>query len=216
MEIPDPIDAMVDTPVVAGDDLPSAKGLADLLSVGRDLEFVISASDRLLTEDSTEDETASILRRSLWSAALVAYARCFTAGKRLGLAPSIFTDLGLPKEAIDFHVFLRHMRDKHVAHSVNPFEQVRVGVVLAAPELGERRVEGVALLSMNHVATSREGVEGLRNLAQVALRWTKARAADVQELVLREAREVSVEALYGRPRLKLQAPSPDSAGQSRS
>jgi hypothetical protein len=35
------------------------------------------------------------------------------------------------KGGTEFHQHYKKMRDKHIAHSVNPFEQVRVGVALS-------------------------------------------------------------------------------------
>jgi hypothetical protein len=57
----------------------------------------------------------------------VKYVRCFTTGKRFGLDLSVFDD---SDGARDTHQYFKDMRDKHVVHSVNPFEDASVGVVL--------------------------------------------------------------------------------------
>ena len=95
---------------------------------------------QLLDENSNDD----VLLRSYWTAALISYIRCFATGKRFGLSPE--TVFKGREGATEVHEFVLDLRTKHIAHSVNPFEQTVVGVILSAPESGRREVEGVAAL----------------------------------------------------------------------
>ena len=102
-------------------DFAEAGHLADLLSIHQDHSFTIGASTRLL-EAINEMPGDSVLIQSLWTAALISYIRCFASGKRYGLSEEILSRLeGAP---IDVHRFYKHLRDKHIAHSVNPFEEI--------------------------------------------------------------------------------------------
>jgi hypothetical protein len=100
-----------------GLDSDSAKILADLASILRDLEFVVGCCDRLLPMLEEKDRDAVTIE-ALWTAALVAYARCFASGKRFGLDENSF--VGLEGEVVAFHRWLLNLRNKHIAHSVNP------------------------------------------------------------------------------------------------
>lgn len=61
---------------------------------------------------------------AIGSAAVIAYARCFSGGKRYSLPKS--TLLKAPSELRDFHGYVLDVRDKHIAHSVNVFEENRL------------------------------------------------------------------------------------------
>jgi hypothetical protein len=67
-------------------DVPSAQVLADQASIIGDLQFVMECCKRLLTELAVpEEDRNAVVPQALWSAALVAYGRCFAKGKRFGL-----------------------------------------------------------------------------------------------------------------------------------
>ncbi|MGH3550515.1 MAG: hypothetical protein ACRDQU_20825 [Pseudonocardiaceae bacterium] len=85
---------------VSADDTPGlalrfdsieARELADISSVIQDLKFVNACCERLWSEmQKGKAEQDVVLVRALWSAALVAYWRCFGNGKR---APLHRTDI---------------------------------------------------------------------------------------------------------------------------
>src|SRR5215469_16599490 len=67
-------------------EMESARVLADQAAIIADLQFVMDCCKRLLTElDKPEDQRDPVVPHALWSAALVAYARCFGKNKRSGL-----------------------------------------------------------------------------------------------------------------------------------
>src|SRR5262249_29593458 len=112
-----------------------------------------------MLNDKVEDH---IITGSLWSAALVSYARCFSTGRRFGLSEKLFEHI---EGGIECHQLYIDMRNKHIAHSVNPFEQVVVGLVLSPPTSSERKVEGISILSQRLVHFDSEGIQNLRRLA---------------------------------------------------
>jgi hypothetical protein len=125
-----------------------AEAHADATSVLLDLRLTAAALDRLikLLGDKSDDE---LVKGSLWTTALISYSRCFIGGRRPPLAESVFEDFH--ETAFGFHRHLIAMRDKHVAHSVNPFEQVGVGAVVGDNEAGAHRVIGTGVLAVKHV-----------------------------------------------------------------
>src|SRR5687767_7424704 len=116
-------------PVVPIPELDEAAVLSELASLFHDLKFVVDAGDSLdaVFAEGREDST---LAQAYWTAAVITYIRCFTTGIRSRLTESDLARLPLEGEVVEFHRLLKDMRDKHIAHSVNPFEDVRIGAVL--------------------------------------------------------------------------------------
>ena len=201
-------------PTVQLSGLPSAQRLANLASIFQDLGLVIGCCDRLLDLLKSPDRDP-ILVEALWSAALVAYVRCFGSGKRVGLDAELVEQVGLEGEVKAWHEYLRGMRDKHIAHSVNPFETVLVGAVLTPPENDDRKVEGIAALSSKYITAAEEGVHQLRLLAIALQRNVDESCRAQREKVWAEAKELDITKLYEYPPLRINAPSNDQAGRPR-
>ena len=103
--------------------------LADWWAVAHDLDHVIAATKMLYEAlQAGQDDGPAV--RALWTSALVAYIRCFGSGKRIRLDPVIF--FSLPGQPLETHQWYKDTRDKHIAHAVNGFEEVRVGVAFDA------------------------------------------------------------------------------------
>lgn len=115
---------------------PDAEALADVAGELTDIRFARRAIEELLGQwpAGAPYGPDTIGAQALWAAALVAYARCFVGGVRTAGAAAALVGKLPPDEQAD-HARFRALRDKHVAHSVNAFEQATVAVVLgAAPE----------------------------------------------------------------------------------
>ncbi|MBU1120884.1 DNA polymerase II large subunit, partial [Candidatus Micrarchaeota archaeon] len=110
---------------------------------------------KLLKDDSKDN----ILIQSYWTASLISYVRCFSAGKRLGLSEDIFKNTKLEDDPLGCHHYFKNLRDKHIAHSVNPFEQIVVDLQLSNPKSKKREVLGVSILSQKLICTTVEGAE---------------------------------------------------------
>jgi hypothetical protein len=196
---------------IAEVDFEEAKQAADLASYFQDLAFTISSLDRLqqLVNDNSKDE---VLTGSLWIAALVSYARCFSTGKRFGLSDELFQNI---EGGIDCHQLFMNLRNKHVAHSVNPFEQVVVGLVLSPPSSPERKVEGVSILSQKLLHMDSEGIQNLRRLALIAMKEIEIQGKVYQEKTLEVGKRLSIDSLYGKVSPRTVTPSPENASKSR-
>jgi len=203
-------DEIIENPV-AKVDFKEAKALADLISIANDLGAVMLTCSRLMQilNDSPSD---NILIENLWTGAIIRYARCFATGKRFGLSEDIFKSLkGEPLKA---HKFYIDTRNKHIAHSVNPFEQLEVGLVLS-PKDSKKEVIGVAKLSMRYMSPDTEGVRTLGCLAKVAHQKLSEKGKELEQKVLEVGKKMDIEDLYKRSRPRLTAPDPESAGNAR-
>lgn len=135
-------------------ELEEARESEDYHGIYRDLEFVVSVTRQLrgvLLQQSSQpsDVPSSVgmsdnVLRSLWLAALVTYGRCFHQGKRRWLDESVFE--GETEGVLEWHRYFRNTRDKHVAHSVNPFEVHATRVEITDHGGNTPRVEGVITL----------------------------------------------------------------------
>lgn len=77
------------------------------------------AVDRLLNIDMNSAKNRCLIE-SLDISALVSYIRGVTSGKRATrLSTNIFSKIEGAEAA---HNYFKNLRDKHIAHSVNPFE----------------------------------------------------------------------------------------------
>jgi hypothetical protein len=193
-------------------DYEEAKILADLGAIVQDLGFTMKTCSRLkkLLKEEPQD---SLLIESLWTAALIRYARCFASGKRFGLSKSIFD--GLPGEPHKVHKMYLDLRDKHIAHSVNPFEQMEVGLILSPQDSEERKIMGVMEMSMRQICLDVEGVHQLGLLAKVLLKKVCKIAKQYEERVLEKGKSMPIDDLYKLARPRMVAPGPELTDKPR-
>lgn len=138
-----------------------ARQLADFTLIDRDLKAVIAACDRLLSEISHEPPD-DILCFALWSHAITKYGRCFGTGARV----SAKMDSLIKGEQKEAHIWFKALRDKHVAHSINVFEQAAVGVVISAPDEDEKRIFEVGVIEYSATYPADDSlIVALRSLA---------------------------------------------------
>jgi hypothetical protein len=193
-------------------DVPSAQILADQASIIQDLQFVMECCKRLLTElAKAEEDRDAVVPQALWSAALVAYARCFGKGKRFGLADEDVRALPLQGEVMKYHRWVIGERNKLTVHPANPFEAAKVGAALSLPGQAERRVEGIAILSTSHVLVDGTGVRQLGGLASELAKQTAEKAQEQQDSVLADAQRLNIDSLYGLPPLRPRPTAADNA-----
>ncbi len=188
-----------------------AKKLAELVSIRQDLTFVMEATKHLskLMRENSEDH---IQIRCLWSAALVAYIRCFTSGTRFGLNKDIFstTDGGETT-----HQYFKDIRDKHIAHSVNPFEEVQVGLVLS--EHSEEDFSGVVKLSAFRLTDDIHNILELACLAEYARQVIERQGKELEAKVLEQGNSLSKTEIRNLLPIRIQPQGgTDTAGKSRS
>jgi hypothetical protein len=197
---------------IADVDFPEAKCLADLASILRDLQVTVETCKRVVDLlDSEKPDSIEI--EGLWSAALIRYIRCFAFGKRYGLNEDVFE--GLNGDPIGAHRWYKNMRDKHIAHSVNPYEQVHVGVVLSPEDSKEQKVLGVSTLAGFFIYPDKKGVEQLGMLATVLIKKVSGLGKECENQVLNIAKKIPIDQLYNRATSKFVSPGPEKAGKAR-
>jgi hypothetical protein len=189
-------------------DVPSAQVLADQAAIIGDLQFVMECCKRLLTELAKPEITRdAVVPNALWSAALVAYARCFGKGKRFGLTVEDVRTLPLEGEVMKYHRWVLAERDKLATHASNPFEATKIGAALSPPDRDKRQVEGIAILATSHVLVDDTGVRQLGGLASELAKQTAGKAQKQQDIVLADAQQLSLDRLYQQPALDTGPPS---------
>jgi len=168
---------------------PAAQDLAGIAGVVFDLSFAADAVARLLAipEKARDDNT---LTRALWSSALIAYMRCFSEGVRYSLNPTIFSAIPAADVA---HQFFRDLRNKHIAHPVNAFEDCGVGL-LVPPDTTE--VSGVGELLWFQVTPDEQKMKVFQSLTQHALQWANAERQRLTSVVIAEGRKLSKQELH--------------------
>lgn len=185
-------------------DVASAQILADQASIIQDLQFVMDCCKRLLTElAKPEEDRDPIVPQALWSAALVAYARCFGKGKRFGLSTEDVRSLPLRGEVMKYHKWVTEECGKLIMHSADPFAATKVGAALSPPDHAERRVEGIVILATSRVLVDDTGVRQLGGLASELAKQTAEKAQTQQDFVLADAQRLNRDSLYKLPPLRM-------------
>jgi hypothetical protein len=189
---------------------PTAKMLEALISMHQDYRYVMQLSHAAvqLIETGLSDDD-QLLLQTYWSAALNAYARPFKDGVRQQkMQASIFTGID---GAAESHEYFMNQRDKLIAHSVNPFEEVFVGVLVDS----DCKVVGVGELAGRLVATSLEGFRDLNQLAKIATKHLIGEITKYKAELLKEASAMPCDELNKLKEVKFTAPSPNKAKDSR-
>jgi len=192
-------------------DVSSAQILADQASIIQDLQFVMDCCKRLLPElAKPEADRDPIVPQALWSAALVAYARCFGKGMRFGLSAEDVRNLPLRGEVMKYHKWVIGERDKLTMHPADPFAATKVGATLSPPDHEERRVEGIVILSTSRVLVDDTGVRQLGGLASELAKQTAGKAQAQQDFVLADAQQFNRDSLYKLPPLRMRSATDDA------
>ena len=162
---------------------------------------------RLLAElGRPEEERDGVVPQALWSAALVAYARCFGGGRPSGLTAEDVQNLPLQGAVTKFHEWVIEERERFTAFPADPFAVSKVGAALSQGGQGERRVQGIAIFSTSHVLIDATGVRQLGGLASELAKQTAARARKQEDTVLADAQQLDLGSLYNAPPLLPQHP----------
>jgi hypothetical protein len=132
---------------------------------------------------------------------------------RYRLTEDVFA--GFDPSARDFHRYLIGMRDKHIAHAVNPFEEVAVGVILADDEAERPEITAVASLSRRLVVTTEQGVADFRQLVNGIRSIVGKDCKRLEEEVLAVARKLDPAQLRSLRRLQVVTPGPEDVLQPR-
>jgi hypothetical protein len=156
--------------------IPEARLLADLTGIQADLvrarTFAVTL-EGLMRSDNPDWS----LVEPLSIAVAVAYSRAFTTGVRTNLKEDDLATL-TPAQR-DAHQRLRAYRDKHVAHSVNAFEQNQPRAEYCVERLDS---EGIAAVGCSHGRVSSLSSRDIEDVIELTTTlWTHVDARIKQE-----------------------------------
>lgn len=185
-------------------DYEKSKDLVDLCAIIFDLQSVIEACDVLLSLMQKEQgtDTDNLIIEHLWSSVLVKYFRCFTTGKRkLLLSPleDIFSAI-TTGDPIALHKYFNHTRNKHIAHSVNDQEVLKVGISIDPNEL---KILGFSTIIARRTNEHPDTTRDFQTLAKVALQYAQSLYPKIEANALILAEAEGVEELMKRPNYNL-------------
>lgn len=163
-------------PIEAGETIAPAKLPSEAARIFAALHLILGdlsfAEECLKTaNDIGKPDDKNLHSKALIFSGVVGYARCFKSGVRaLKLTPADLHSKGAPFDD-EIHEYLIAMRDKHVAHSVNDFEQCEaVAIVIGKPEVGWRDGSGIGVVKKQSIGISRalvqRSVAHINNLCQ--------------------------------------------------
>lgn len=158
--------------------IAEVKQLADLGSIQFELGIAKQLCEiALMPRDDTNQ--SSILIDGLVTAALIRYVRCFHhTGKRLSLSRE-----DVPEDLLEAHDHLKHLRDKHVAHSVNGYEQPYVSAYIEI-ENGTRKPFAKLLTESERVIFNTNNAGGLSTLIEIVLKTVNQKLTAAHEEAL--------------------------------
>lgn len=143
--------------------IPEARAFADLTGVRDDLVEVLAYCDKL-QEQINDQHRDLVVWKALSAAAVIAYARCFGDGVRGGLEHELAN--AAPTPIAEMHQFVIALRNKHVAHSVNAFEENYLRVAINIDEHQHKSVRAVEISTRRFIPISDGEVTKLSGLAE--------------------------------------------------
>ncbi|MHC1562989.1 hypothetical protein ACR9E3_28855 [Actinomycetospora sp. C-140] len=165
---------------------PAASALADLAAIFDDLQTVLLCCERLVPQLNVP-EPDPVVVESLWTTALLSYARCFTPGGRgMGLTEDDVQGLELEGEVLGWHKMLRQLKKHYADPAVNPRESFEVGVAVV-----DGTPQGVAITSTRQDLPDTISVHQTGAIAYQLSQLVDRRIAEHQGTVLEGVRSLS-------------------------
>ncbi len=125
-------------------DYAAAAALVGVVEVFEDLQTVLRCCERLVTELAVDGEPDPVVVESVWTTALLSYARCFAAtGDGVALTEGDVSSTHSSPEVVEWHRLLLQLRNHYTDPAVNPRERCSVGVAQDA----NGRASGIAITS---------------------------------------------------------------------
>jgi len=172
--------------------LPESEILADLYGVEADLEHVVRTCEAAIKMSEVRQRDPELVE-SLVCAALIRYFRCFSRSPRLGLRHE---EIGARNKALrEAHAWFRALRDRFVAHCINPLEQVWVAAALAVRDGAAQPVASLTQGSHRVVLSAYEA-ESIRTLADHALAIVRKRCKPEYRRVLKLVQKLPLSTIH--------------------
>lgn len=182
--------------------------LSDLVTCKNYLTLLLEIARE--TEPEEDDMRRSLLKNALWNSAVIAYARCFASGVRRQLTDQDID--AIPGDGRVIHERVIHMRNKHIAHSVNSGESVYAGPIIS--EEGEY-MGGVGSFGMREIMPVEEFISVFRDLITFLIRGVETAKEAHFEALRAECEASTVDELRALPSMTYVVEGPAAMGKAR-
>ena len=193
-------------------DLPEAIDLADLTGIQVDLATARDFAKMLDKVFESEKPDLSLVD-PLSTAILIRYSRPFVTGVRARLGEGALQHLSVPQR--QKHDQLRAFRDKHIAHSVNAFEENQP---VARYWIERVEEEGITSVECNHTRVSglsSADVEAVIELTTAMLTYVDSRLKEEKAKVLEIVRKMPTKKILSKGSKSPQLPDPKNIHKRR-
>lgn len=203
----------------------AARELADLVSIKYDFVVARESLNELLKmlesrpaasgDEEPSSDSEAVVMRSLFNAAAVSYGRAFKSGVRRTKPDERAAISGHRNEPelLHTHRYILNLRDKHVAHSVSPLEEVHVGAVLGNDD--DRGVRSVTHTRLSFTFPDRDKLRMMIQLCRLMANHMGDRQFEAGKHLLSQA-EQNLDALYELSLMEISTPVEiEVAGESR-
>lgn len=152
-------------------DHEEAAALAQLESIRHDLSSAVQLCEFFAARCAQSEHcyAGPEITDAFSTAILVRYSRAFVSGVRRGLGEDALQTLTPEQRAS--HEHLRAFRDKHIAHSVNAFEDTRVQARYCLERVEQEGITGVSAAHYRVVGLSSKDISDALELCAVLLKY---------------------------------------------
>jgi hypothetical protein len=185
-------------------DLPEAETFAALTGIEQDLETTREFAQLLISE---VEQNRWSLSDPLTTAILVRYSRPFVSGVRERLADDALSILSPTQR--NAHDYFRAWRDKHIAHSVNAFEENKPVARFWVERVHTDGIEQISCQQMRVVGLGANHLREIIELTSALLQHVKQRLKDESDRLLKIVRQMPIERVLARqPTVSSTTPDP--------
>jgi hypothetical protein len=168
----------------------------------QDLKFTLQCLTRINVLNK-EENSDNLVCEALWNAAVIRLFSIFDGNVAIKI--DILDEL--PEGAREGYIFFRNYRSKHIAHKVNPVDQIKAGIILSEEGSERKEVLGIGNFAMKDAYyCTPEFVNCLGNLASSLLSQIEKEIIYWNGKILEEAKSRNIDDLYKLPSLRLVAP----------
>lgn len=169
----------------------------------QDIQFSIRCLIKL-RELNKRDKEEGLVKEALWNSAIIRAYSIFDGNRSIKL--EILDKL--PEGAREAYNYFRNYRRTHIAHRVNPVDQVKAGVILSDPNSSKKEVLGVGNLAIEDASYSdSEFVDSLGRFLDVLKKQIEIETKEWEEKMLIKANNEDIEELYKLKTLRVVVPS---------
>ena len=181
----------------------SVPELRDLTSFRRDLELAAVYAEAFashIAQHGPSNSRDPLL--GLWNAALISYGRAFNGGVRD--KARVLTDK-LDARELESHAYFLDLRNKHVAHAVNGYEDTTVIAYLTDSAFTPRAVTRTGQMHTEQIFNPETAPVELGALCAKLIDEINKRVRTLHYLIARELAEMGIEKVYAFPNTSMPA-----------